>query len=150
MNFGRGLKAHGVVVQEWRVLAALAAHGAQRLSDLAQLTSIDLSTLSRLVGRMVRTGLVERGRGNGDKREVMVTLSAKGTRTTRAIIPAAQRYERVALRGLSAAESTALKQMLVRGLRESRPARRIEAGLFSTAPHPLPRQAAAYLPYGHL
>jgi DNA-binding MarR family transcriptional regulator len=115
VNFGRRLKAHGIGVQEWRVLAALAAHGAQRLSDLAQLTSIDLSTLSRLVGRMVRAGLVERARGNnGDKREVMVTLGAKGTRTTRAIIPAAQRYERVALRGLSAAETTALKQMLVR------------------------------------
>jgi MarR family transcriptional regulator, organic hydroperoxide resistance regulator len=114
VNFGRQLKARGIVVQEWRVLAALAAHGAQRLSDLAQLTSIDLSTLSRLVGRMARGGLVERGRGgNGDKREVMVTLSAKGTRTTRAIIPAAQRYERVALRGLSAGEARVLKRLLV-------------------------------------
>jgi DNA-binding MarR family transcriptional regulator len=115
VNFGRGLKAHGIVVQEWRVLAALAAHGAQRLSDLAQLTSIDLSTLSRLVGRMVRAGLVERGRsGNGDKREVLVALSAKGARTTRTIIPMAQRYERVALRGLSADEARDLKRLLVR------------------------------------
>jgi DNA-binding MarR family transcriptional regulator len=115
VNFGRALKAHGIVVQEWRVLAALAAHGAQRLSDLARLTSIELSTLSRLVGRMVRAGLVDRGRGsNGDKREILVALSTKGARTTRAIIPVAQRYERVALRGLSADEARALKRMLVR------------------------------------
>jgi DNA-binding MarR family transcriptional regulator len=115
VNFGRGLKAHGIVIQEWRVLAALAAHGAQRLSDLARLTSIELSTLSRLVGRMVRAGLVNRGRGsNGDKREVLVALSAKGARATRAIIPVAKRYERVALRGLSPDEARALKRMLVR------------------------------------
>jgi len=48
--FGRELKPHGVVVQEWRVLAALAAHGAQRLSDLAALTSIDLSTYMAVRG----------------------------------------------------------------------------------------------------
>src|SRR3954470_23218859 len=115
VDFNRDLKAHGVAVQEWRVLAALAAHGAQRLSDLAALTSIDLSTLSRLVGRMVRGGLVSRGRGgNGDKRAGLVALTAKGERTTRAIIPMAQRYERVALRGLSDDEARTLKQLLVR------------------------------------
>ena len=114
VNFGRGLRPHGVVVQEWRVLAALAAHGGQRLSDLAGLTSIDLSTLSRLVGRMVRAGLVARGRTNGDKREVLVSLTAKGAHTTASIIPMARRYERVALRGLSAADARLLKRLLVR------------------------------------
>src|SRR5579859_2660374 len=78
VNFAHELKPHGLGVQEWRVLAALAAHGAQRLSDLAALTSIDLSTLSRLVGRMVRTKLVARTRMNGDRREVRVNLTTKG------------------------------------------------------------------------
>jgi DNA-binding MarR family transcriptional regulator len=114
LNFDREIKTHGIVVQEWRVLAALVAHGSQRLSDLAALTSIDLSTLSRLIGRMVRSGLVARGRTNGDRREVVVSLTAKGTRTTQAIIPIARRYERVALRSLSRAEERALKRLLVR------------------------------------
>src|SRR5215472_617027 len=83
VSFGRDLKPHGVMVQEWRVLAALAAHGPQRLSDLAALTSIDLSTLSRLVGRMTRVKLVERGRVNGDRREVQVKLTPRGRRVTR-------------------------------------------------------------------
>ena len=114
VNFGRDLKPHGVMVQEWRVLAALAAHGSQRLSDLAALTSIDLSTLSRLVGRMMRARLVERGRVNGDRREVRVNLTPKGRRATRGIIPAARRYERVALDGFSDDEARMLKQLLVR------------------------------------
>lgn len=114
VSFGRDLKRHRVGVQEWRVLAALAAHGPQRLSDLAALTSIDLSTLSRLVGRMGRSGLVARGRVAGDRREVRVRLSARGRSTTRGIIPMARRYENVALTGFSAPETKALKRLLVR------------------------------------
>src|SRR5262245_3072402 len=90
VQFTRELEAQGVVLQEWRVLAALAAHGGQRLSDLADLTSIDLSTLSRLVGRMLRGGLVARKRANGDRREVRITLTAKGIRITQALIPKAR------------------------------------------------------------
>jgi DNA-binding MarR family transcriptional regulator len=114
VNFARDLRRHGVLLQEWRVLAALAAHGPQRLSDLAALTSIDLSTLSRLVGRMTRGKLVERGRMNGDRREVQVKLTAKGRSTTRAIIPMARRYERLALGGFSDDETRMLKRLLVR------------------------------------
>ena len=117
--FGRELKPHRVGVQEWRVLAALAAHGAQRLSDLAALTSIDLSTLSRLVGRMGRGGLVtrgrvDRGRIGGDRREVRVRLTVRGRQTTRGIIPMARHYEKVALAGCSPAEVRTLKRLLVR------------------------------------
>lgn len=114
VSFGRDLRPHGVGVQEWRVLAALAAHGPQRLSDLAALTSIDLSTLSRLVGRMVRARLVARGRVNGDRREVRVRLTERGSRATRGIIPMAQRYEKIALAGVSAAEARTLRRLLVR------------------------------------
>ena len=114
VNFGRHLKPLGVGIQEWRVLAALAAHGSQRLSDLAALTSIDLSTLSRLVGRMVRARLVARGRVNGDRREVRVRLTPRGRRITRGIIPMARRYEQIALAGFSPAEATALKRQLIR------------------------------------
>ncbi len=114
VSFGRHLKPHGIGIQEWRVLAALAAHGPQRLSDLAALTSIDLSTLSRLVGRMVRGRLVARGRVNGDRREVRVRLTGRGSRATRGIVPMARHYEKVALAGVSAAEARTLKRLLVR------------------------------------
>lgn len=114
VEFGREIRRHGLVLQEWRVLAALAAQGGQRLSDLAALTSIDLSTLSRLVGRMVRAGLLSRERTGGDRRELAVTLTDKGERVTGAIIPVARRYERRALRGFQPAEEAALKALLLR------------------------------------
>jgi len=113
-QFDRDVASAGVGVQEWRVLAALGAHGEQRLSGLAELTSIDLSTLSRLVGRMDRSGLVARSRANGDKRELRVALAAAGRRKLRALIPTARRYERIAINGLSAAETKVLKRLLRR------------------------------------
>jgi MarR family transcriptional regulator, organic hydroperoxide resistance regulator len=114
VNFARDIADTGVALQEWRVLAVLAAAGEQRLSDLAGLTSIDLSTLSRLVTRMARQGFVARLSGNGDRRERRIALTDKGRRRTRAIIPTARRYERLALAGLSAAEERVLKRLLRR------------------------------------
>lgn len=113
-QFGREIDSHGIVLQEWRVLAALAAHGGQRLSDLAALTSIDVSTLSRLIGRMARRGFATRSRASGDRREVRVVLTRKGVSLTRILIPTARRYERVALGGFSKNEARLLKRLLVR------------------------------------
>src|SRR5277367_219986 len=49
------LARHGLSIADWRVLAVLASNGGQRQIDLADLTSIEASTLSRLVTRLVRT-----------------------------------------------------------------------------------------------
>lgn len=113
-EFGRDIAPSGVGVQEWRVLAVLTALGEQRLSDLAGLTSIDLSTLSRLIGRMVRDDLVLRHRAAGDRRELRIALTALGRRKTRAILPTARRYERKALAGIAPAEARTLKRLLRR------------------------------------
>ena len=114
LAFGRELVRFGVTLQEWRVLAALAAHDGQRLSDLAALTSIDVSTLSRLVDRMRRKGLLARARANGDGRAVRLALTDAGRQRTRAIVPEARRYERLALRGIAPADARSLKRLLAR------------------------------------
>ena len=83
-QFGdEALAAHGLSIAMWRVMAALAGSGSQRQIDLADLTSTDASTLSRLVSRLVRMGLVLRTRSTNSNREVAVKLSTKGTRACR-------------------------------------------------------------------
>src|SRR3954471_8820783 len=72
------LAAHGLSIAMWRVLAALSSNGPQRQIDLAELTSTDASTLSRLVTRLVRMGLVSRSRSRNSNREVDVALSPRG------------------------------------------------------------------------
>ena len=80
-QFGEeALAPHGLSIAMWRVMAVLASAGGQRQIDLADLTSIDASTLSRIVTRLVRMGLVARARSASSNREVVVTLSAKAPR----------------------------------------------------------------------
>jgi len=58
-QFGaEALAPHRLSIAMWRVMAVLASNGSQRQIDLADLTSIDSSTLSRLVTRLVHRGLV--------------------------------------------------------------------------------------------
>ena len=113
--FSREIAHHGVTLQMWRVLAALHHRDGLRISDLASLTSIDISTLSRLIGKMEKRCLVTRRRSpEADGRVVTVVVTPVGQAATRAIVPVAQRYETMALAGFTADEAAALKQMLIR------------------------------------
>ena len=96
----------------WRVLAALFHRGEQRQIDLANLTSIDESTLSRLVSALNRRELVARRRSATSNREVSVTLSVKGLALTRRYIPIALAYEAIGTKGLNRADLATLRRCL--------------------------------------
>ena len=114
-QFGaEALAPHGLSIAMWRVIAVLASAGPQRQIDLAELTSTDASTLSRLVTRLVRLGLVTRARSASSNREVAVKLSAKGAALVARLIPIAREYENVAIAGLPAQELAVLKRCLRR------------------------------------
>ena len=59
LHRGRAEAARCSSIDMWRVLAALSNNGEQRQVDLVGMTSIDASTMSRLVSRLVRNGLVD-------------------------------------------------------------------------------------------
>ena len=95
-------------------MVVLAANGSQRQIDLAEVTSIDSSTLSRMVTRLVRLGLVTRTRSESSNREVSVTLSAKGSALVTRLIPFGRAIEAEASADLSADELAVLKRCLRR------------------------------------
>lgn len=107
------LNEEGVDVQMWRVLIALYQHGARPVGALADVTSINLSTLSRLIGRMEGKGLVERRRGE-DARSVIVGLTAEGRAVTERIIPVAADLETDATDDFTEAELATLRQLLIK------------------------------------
>ena len=102
-QFGdEALAAHGLSIAMWRVIAALAGSGSQRQIDLADLTSTDASTLSRLVSRLVRMGLVLRTRSDEQQsRGRRRTLRQRRALVGR-LIPVALAYEKAAIAGLVA------------------------------------------------
>jgi DNA-binding MarR family transcriptional regulator len=108
------LKGTGLSIDMWRVLAALSNNGDQRQVDLSGMTSIDPSTLSRLVSRLVRMELVTRRRSRTSNREVVVALSPKGRSRVHELIPIALGLEEKACAGLSAKELAEAKRLLTR------------------------------------
>jgi|HubBroStandDraft_6_1064221.scaffolds.fasta_scaffold697577_2 DNA-binding MarR family transcriptional regulator len=119
------LAPHQLSIAMWRVMAVLASTGGQRQIDLAELTSTDASTLSRLVTRLVRMGLLTRSRSASSNREVAVALTAKGSALVARLIPRAREIEGDAAAGLPADELAVVKRCLRRiyGNMQSRPHR---------------------------
>ena len=112
--FGEEVRPLGASLQSWRVLAALRERDGRRMGDLSETTSIEVSTLTRLVDGMERKGLVARRPAPGDARAVALWLTAAGERLTARIVPLAERYEKVALAGFGRQETDVLKQALRR------------------------------------
>jgi DNA-binding MarR family transcriptional regulator len=108
------LVRHRLSIAMWRVLAVLSNNGEQRQIDLAGLTSIGASTLSRLVRRLVRMRLVRRRRSTADSREVVVELSRAGRALVDRLIPIARELERRAIAGLPARELAVARRALRR------------------------------------
>src|SRR5580765_3180806 len=95
--FGEEMRPLGASLQIWRVLAALREQDGRRMGDLSRTTSIEVSTLTRLVDNMEKAGLVARRRDAGDTRAIILHATPAGRRLTQRLVPIAERYEQVAL-----------------------------------------------------
>lgn len=102
----------GVDIQSWRVLIALYQRGSQPVGALSDLTSINFSTLSRVLGRMERKDLVQRHRDAADARSFTIDLTENGRSVTEKILPRAATLEAQATGNFSEAELATLRQLL--------------------------------------
>ncbi|MFC0388465.1 MarR family winged helix-turn-helix transcriptional regulator [Muricoccus vinaceus] len=112
--FSRHLAPHGLTLPMYRVMAALRECTAMGLGELAATTTVELSTLSRLVGTMSRQGLVSRQRVPGNARTVDISLTPSGRRLLETLIPVAVMHEDEALRGFAAEDAARLRGALLR------------------------------------
>ena len=113
-SFSDRVRPLGATLQEWRVLAALREKDGRRMGDLSETTSIEVSTMTRLVDTMEKRGLVDRRRDGEDARAVLLHATPAGRRLTRRILPIAEHYETAALAGFNAAEADKLRAALRR------------------------------------
>jgi DNA-binding MarR family transcriptional regulator len=91
---------------EWRVMAVLGRYDGEGLSarQVARLTAMDKVAISRALARLVEGGRVLRRVHHGDKRRLVLRLSAAGWRIHDAVAPLARRHERAFLEKLSTEE----------------------------------------------
>lgn len=110
-------RAYGLKIEGVRVLFRLLAKDHLSVNELARLTGIETSTLSRLLDRMSAKGLLKRARDGIDKRSVQVSLTAKGRKLAQQHRPVYYKdYDKVLLAGFDAAEGTAFRAALRRML----------------------------------
>jgi len=106
------LRGRHLSIVMWRVVAVLSSHDRVRMTDLSRLTSIEISTLSRIVTRLVTIGLVKRERRETNGREVIVGLSPQGVAVASEMIPIARELERAAVAGVPRKELETVKRTL--------------------------------------
>jgi DNA-binding MarR family transcriptional regulator len=110
--FTEELRQCDLTLPAWRILAALWSGGELSLGGLADVTSVELSTLSRQVAGLVERGLVVRRPSGIDWRSINLTLSPDGRVLVEQLMPSVLRHEQVALAGVSEADKRRLKQLL--------------------------------------
>lgn len=112
--FSQRIAAFDLTLPMYRVMAALSETPDQKLSDVSEMTTIELSTMSRLIGTMAAKGLVSRVRLPQDERTVRINLTPEGVRMAEILRREAEHYEDVAVSPLKSREVARLKAALVR------------------------------------
>jgi DNA-binding MarR family transcriptional regulator len=105
--FHARLKAQGVAVPAWRVLASLAGQP-RPVGELARICLMQQPTMSKLLDRMVAEGLVRRARAG---RQTRIVLTEAGQALSDRLIAEARAHE-AALLARHAEAAPALKALL--------------------------------------
>ena len=105
------VKGRGISVLEWRVLGLLSS-GPETVSTLAEMALSQQPTVTKVLDRMVKDGMVTRLEDSADRRRTYVRLTEKGHALAAELVPMAQEHEALVLAGYAPREAAALKRAL--------------------------------------
>jgi len=103
---------YGITTEQFRVLACIKSRGPLRPIDLASILERGPNSMSMLVDRMVKAGLVRRTRDRKDRRTVFVSMTDKGKEAIDPAVPAGWEFMHKLLSPLSYDDQHALASML--------------------------------------
>ena len=111
-EFHEQLRRRGVAVPVWRVLASLVGGEGETVTGLATVCLLQQPTMTKLLDRMVRDGLVERAQDVRDRRVVRIRLTPRGQTTVTDLLDMACQHEAEVLARHDLADSGPLKELL--------------------------------------
>ncbi|MCY1285118.1 homoprotocatechuate degradation operon regulator, HpaR [compost metagenome] len=113
------LNLHGLTEQQWRVIRLLRQHGELESHQLAHLACILRPSMSGVLARLERDGMVRRRKLAEDQRRVMVSLAEKGEACFQSMSVEMERNYRRIQEQLGEEKLTTLIELLgeVKGLR---------------------------------
>jgi DNA-binding MarR family transcriptional regulator len=103
---------YGITTEQFRVLTCIKSRGRLRPVDIAAILERAPNSVSMLVDRMVKAGLVRRTRDRKDRRTVFVSMTDKGKEAVEPAIPAGWEFMNKLLSALSYDDQRALASML--------------------------------------
>ena len=106
--FGR----YGLTTEQFGVLSSIKSRGPLRPSELAVILERSPNSMSMLVDRMVKAGLVRRARDRKDRRVVTVSFTGKGEKAVEPAIPAGWEFIHEIVSPLSYNDQRALASLL--------------------------------------
>jgi DNA-binding MarR family transcriptional regulator len=98
----------GLSVPGWRVMVRIGSDGPLSAKEVGQLATIDAVQVTRAVNELAKLGFISRRVDAGDRRRVVLKLSAKGRAAFDAIVPVAVELERWLTEDLSDRERATL------------------------------------------
>ncbi|MBK6865377.1 MAG: winged helix-turn-helix transcriptional regulator [Ideonella sp.] len=110
--FSEHASRYHLSINDWRVLATLAAGGELAASDICEQTGMHPMNASRSVAHLARLGRVRRGVDPRDRRRNLLRLTAAGRQVFDKIAPSAQQREEIVHGILGRAEADALRALL--------------------------------------
>ena len=106
-------KEYGLTTEQYGLLASVKSYGgSSRPIDLALLLERSPNSVSMLVDRMVKAGLVRRTRDRRDRRTVNVTVTGKGEKALEPATPAGWEFIQKILSPISYEDKRALVGLL--------------------------------------
>lgn len=121
-QFHREVKARGVKVQTWRVLACLIDRPGLMLTELAQFVLLEQSHLTKIIDQLQTSGLVEKQHDTRDRRKIKIYITDRGRELVAPLITTAKSHERQATDILTRTEEKNLKAILYKLIRQHRQA----------------------------
>ena len=101
-----------IQIPEWRILMALYAYGSLVFNEVVDRTSMDKARVSRAQKRLADVGLIATTSDPGDRRKLILALTAKGRKMCTDILPKAAEREHWFLQVLTHAEHRQLDVIL--------------------------------------
>jgi MarR family 2-MHQ and catechol resistance regulon transcriptional repressor len=113
------IRSLGLTSSQFDVIATLGDTGGMTCKELSEKTLVTKGTLTGVLDRLVKKGLIERVPSREDRRCTLIRLTPKGEARFREVFPAHIEYLRPHFqRALTAAEASKLRELLLR-LQES-------------------------------
>jgi DNA-binding MarR family transcriptional regulator len=103
----------GLTALQYTALTVLERHSDLTSARLARYSFVTAQSMADMVSALLAAGLIERHRDPGDRRRLVLALTAKGGDLLDDYRPAVAELEREMLSGLSAADAAQLREAII-------------------------------------